>query len=130
MNINNILLYTDKHDTRSFIKFSTIYVSFGSQMIVDEMNILTTVFLRKDHQKIIYPNSILATKPIGNYQRSPHMVDAIDFCIHVSTPLDKVSTMKERITRYEAASIFPFFFSYSIDLHSSLVHLNSRDLEY
>ncbi|KAG6704711.1 hypothetical protein I3842_07G146100 [Carya illinoinensis] len=72
----------------------------GVQMIVDEMNILTTVFLRKDHQKIIYPNSILATKPIGNYQRSPHMVDAIDFCIHVSTPLDKVSTMKERITRY------------------------------
>ncbi|XP_035538545.1 mechanosensitive ion channel protein 6-like isoform X2 [Juglans regia] len=72
----------------------------GVQMIVDEMNILTTVFLRKDHQKIIYPNSILATKPIGNYQRSPHMVDTIDFCIHISTPLDKVSTMKERITRY------------------------------
>ncbi|XP_041018897.1 mechanosensitive ion channel protein 8-like isoform X1 [Juglans microcarpa x Juglans regia] len=72
----------------------------GIQMIVDEMNILTTVFLRKDHQKIVYPNSILATKPIGNYQRSPHMVDTIDFCIHISTPLEKVSTMKERITRY------------------------------
>ncbi|KAK4600106.1 hypothetical protein RGQ29_009964 [Quercus rubra] len=72
----------------------------GVQMVVDEMNILTTVFLRFDNQKIIYPNSILATKPISNYNRSPDMGDAIDFCINISTPLEKVTSMKERITRY------------------------------
>nr|GFC58383.1 mechanosensitive ion channel protein 6-like [Tanacetum cinerariifolium] len=44
------------------------------QMVVEEMNILTTVFL------------------------SPDMGDAIDFCIHVSTPVEKVALMKERIT--------------------------------
>ena len=69
-------------------------------MVVDEMNILTTVFLRYDNQKIIYPNSVLATKPIGNYQRSPDMGDAIDFCINISTPTEKITSMKERITGY------------------------------
>ncbi|KAA8537464.1 hypothetical protein F0562_027072 [Nyssa sinensis] len=70
------------------------------QMVVEEMNILTTVFLRYDNQKIMYPNSVLATKPISNYYRSPDMGDAIDFCIHISTPMERIATMKERITRY------------------------------
>ncbi|XP_009630158.1 mechanosensitive ion channel protein 6-like [Nicotiana tomentosiformis] len=72
----------------------------GVQMIVEEMNILTTVFLRYDNQKIIYPNSVLSMKPISNYYRSPHMGDAIDFCIHISTPMDKIAAMKEKITRF------------------------------
>ncbi|KAG9149037.1 hypothetical protein Leryth_010648 [Lithospermum erythrorhizon] len=72
----------------------------GVQMVVEEMNILTTVFLRFDNQKIIYPNSVLATKPISNYYRSPDMGDAIDFCIHISTPAEKIAKMKEKITSY------------------------------
>ncbi|KAH6782767.1 Mechanosensitive ion channel family protein [Perilla frutescens var. frutescens] len=72
----------------------------GVQMIVEEMNILTTVFLKFDNNKIYYPNSVLATKPINNYYRSPDMGDAIDFAIHISTPGEKIATMKERITRY------------------------------
>ncbi|KAL9238121.1 hypothetical protein vseg_012591 [Gypsophila vaccaria] len=72
----------------------------GVQMVVEELNILTTVFLRYDNQKIIYPNSVLATKAISNYYRSPDMGDAIDFCVHISTPVEKLSLMKERITRY------------------------------
>ncbi|KAM3289470.1 hypothetical protein P3S67_017758 [Capsicum chacoense] len=70
------------------------------QMIVEEINILTTVFLRFDNQKIVYPNSVLSTKPISNYYRSPQMGDSVDFCIHISTPMEKISMMKERITRY------------------------------
>lgn len=69
-------------------------------MIVEEMNILTTIFLRYDNQKIIIPNSVLATKAIHNYYRSPDMGDAIDFFIHVSTPADKIALMKQRIHRY------------------------------
>jgi len=68
-------------------------------MVVEEMNILTTVFLRYDNQKIVYPNSVLATKPIGNYYRSPDMGDSVDFCVHISTPVEKIAVMKERITR-------------------------------
>ncbi|MQL91778.1 hypothetical protein Taro_024397 [Colocasia esculenta] len=72
----------------------------GVQMVVEEMNILTTVFLRYDNQKITYPNHELATKTIGNYYRSPDMGESIDFCIHVATPVEKVAVMKQRIRGY------------------------------
>lgn len=72
----------------------------GVQMVVEEMNILTTVFLRYDNEKIWYPNTVLATKPISNFYRSPDMGDGIDFTIHISTPVEKVAIMKERIKRY------------------------------
>lgn len=68
-------------------------------MVVEEINILTTVFLRYDNQKIVYLNSVLATKPISNYYRSPDMGDGVDFSIHISTPAEKVAIMKERIVR-------------------------------
>ncbi|KAF8019669.1 hypothetical protein BT93_G0379 [Corymbia citriodora subsp. variegata] len=72
----------------------------GVQMVVEEINILSTVFLRYDNQKIVYPNSVLATKPISNYYRSPDMGDAVDFSIHISTPAEIVAIMKERIVSY------------------------------
>ncbi|XP_054778488.1 mechanosensitive ion channel protein 6-like [Prosopis cineraria] len=72
----------------------------GVQVVVEELNILTTIFLRYDNQKIIIPNSVLATKAIHNYYRSPDMGDAIDFCIHVSTPAEKIALMKQRINSF------------------------------
>ncbi|KAI7998263.1 Mechanosensitive ion channel protein 4 [Camellia lanceoleosa] len=72
----------------------------GVQMVVEEMNILTTVFLRLDNQKIIYPNSILSTKPISNYYRSPDMGDSIDFCVHIATPIEKIAIIRQRIICY------------------------------
>ncbi|XP_026661066.2 mechanosensitive ion channel protein 6-like [Phoenix dactylifera] len=72
----------------------------GVQMIVEEMNILTTIFLRYDNQKIIYPNTVLATKFIGNFYRSPDMGESIDFCVHVATPVEKLAKMRERIIGY------------------------------
>ncbi|KAI4367377.1 hypothetical protein MLD38_023120 [Melastoma candidum] len=72
----------------------------GVQMIVEEMDILTTVFLRYDNQKIMYPNSTLSTKSIGNFYRSPDMGDSVEFWIHISTPPEKISAMKQRIISY------------------------------
>lgn len=71
-------------------------------MVVEEMNILTTVFLRFDNQKVVYPNSLLWTKSIGNYYRSPDMGDGIEFSIHITTPAEKIILIKQRITRYIA----------------------------
>ena len=68
---------------------------------------MSTVFLRYDNLKIYYPNSILATKPISNYYRSPDMGDSIDFAIQVATPLEKIAKMKERIIKL---SIFFLFY--------------------
>ncbi|KAK2995975.1 hypothetical protein RJ640_001875, partial [Escallonia rubra] len=72
----------------------------GTQMIVEEMNILTTVFLKFDNEKINYPNSVLATKPICNFYRSPEMGDSLEFSIDFMTPVEKIGTLKETIKKY------------------------------
>lgn len=78
------------------------------------MNILTTVFLRFDNLKLVFPNSVLSATPIGNFYRSPDMGDAIDFLIHVATPVEKIALMKQRIVRYTwmetTISILKLFF--------------------
>ncbi|XP_057963877.1 mechanosensitive ion channel protein 10-like isoform X1 [Malania oleifera] len=72
----------------------------GVQMVVEEMNILTTVFLRYDMEKIYYPNSLLLTKPISNFYRSPDMGDGIDFTIDVSTSFETIVALKKAIQIY------------------------------
>ncbi|XP_022881322.1 mechanosensitive ion channel protein 10-like [Olea europaea var. sylvestris] len=72
----------------------------GVQLIVEEMNILTTVFLRYDNEKIYYPNAILITKPISNFYRSPEMCDTIDFTIDVSTSMETIIALKKAIQMY------------------------------
>lgn len=70
------------------------------QMIVEEINILTTVFLRgSDNQRIYYPNSRLLGQPIHNFYRSPDMWDIIEFYIHVATPSEKIPLLKQRLSR-------------------------------
>ncbi|XP_059436775.1 mechanosensitive ion channel protein 6-like [Corylus avellana] len=72
----------------------------GIQMVVEEMKILTTSFLRYDNTKSIYPNTVLATKCINNFFRSPDMGDAVEFCVHISTPADKIALIIQRIISY------------------------------
>ncbi|XP_019055328.1 PREDICTED: mechanosensitive ion channel protein 10 isoform X2 [Nelumbo nucifera] len=72
----------------------------GVQMIVEEMNILTTVFLRYDNEKIYYPNSVLATKPISNFYRSPEMSDSVEFSVDFSTSVESLGALKTRIKAY------------------------------
>jgi len=69
------------------------------QLLVEEMNILTTVFLKLNNEKVYYPNSVLATKPISNYYRSPNMVESIEFSVDFTTPAEKIGALKEKITR-------------------------------
>ncbi|KAF7817354.1 mechanosensitive ion channel protein 10 [Senna tora] len=72
----------------------------GVQLLVEEMNILTTVFLKLDNEKVYYPNSVLATKPISNYYRSPDMGDTVEFSIDFMTPVERIGSLKEKIMRY------------------------------
>ncbi|QCD81847.1 mechanosensitive ion channel protein 10-like [Vigna unguiculata] len=72
----------------------------GVHMIVEEMNILTTVFLRYDNEKIYYPNAVLLSKPISNFYRSPEMGDAVDFTIDVSTSMETILALKKSIQMY------------------------------
>ncbi|XWS70074.1 hypothetical protein CRYUN_Cryun03dG0017800 [Craigia yunnanensis] len=72
----------------------------GVQMVVEEMNILTTVFLRYDNEKIFYPNSVLAIKPISNFYRSPEMSDSVEFTVDVSTSVEQIGALKAKIKEY------------------------------
>ncbi|XP_058189007.1 mechanosensitive ion channel protein 10-like [Rhododendron vialii] len=72
----------------------------GVQVVVEEMNILTTVFLRYDNEKIYYPNSVLITKPISNFYRSPEMGDGIDFTIDFNTSMESINALKKAIQIY------------------------------
>ena len=75
-----------------------LHVNVGMlQMIVEEMNILTTVFLRYDNEKIYYPNAVLMSKPISNFYRSPEMWDALDFTIDAATPMELIIALKKSI---------------------------------
>ncbi|KAF8040629.1 hypothetical protein BT93_B2755 [Corymbia citriodora subsp. variegata] len=72
----------------------------GVQLMVEEMNILNTVFLRLDNKKIYYPNLVSATKPISNYNRSSDMGDKVEFSIDFMTPKERIGAMKEKIRKY------------------------------
>ncbi|KAL4269727.1 hypothetical protein GQ457_HM001140 [Hibiscus cannabinus] len=76
----------------------------GVQLLVEEMNILTTVFLKLDNEKVYYPNSVLATKPISNYYRSPDMSDTIEFSIDFMTPAKTIGMLKEEIKKHLEAN--------------------------
>ena len=69
-------------------------------MTVEEMNILTTIFLRYDNEKIFYRNSVLSTKSISNFYRSPEMSDSIEFAVDVSTSIKSTKALKARIKTY------------------------------
>ena len=64
------------------------------------MNILTTVFLGDANAKVWFPNSVLATKPISNFYRSPDMGDCFDFIVSASTTAEKIGLLKGRIEKY------------------------------
>lgn len=68
------------------------------------MNILTTVFLGDANAKVWFPNSVLATKPISNFYRSPDMGDSFEFIVSASTTAEKIGLLKSRIEKY----VFPF----------------------
>ncbi|XP_050220243.1 mechanosensitive ion channel protein 10-like [Mercurialis annua] len=72
----------------------------GMILLVEEMNILTTVFLKLDNEKVYYPNAVLATKPISNFYRSPDMGEAIEFSIDFATSMEKIGLLKEKIKQY------------------------------
>ncbi|KAG2311827.1 hypothetical protein Bca4012_026318 [Brassica carinata] len=72
----------------------------GVVLLVEEIDLLTTVFLKIDNEKMFYPNATLISKPISNFYRSPDMGDSILFSIAFSTPAAKIATLKETISEY------------------------------
>lgn len=101
--------------SQSLSHFS-LFVLANQQMIVEEMNILNTVFLRFDNEKIYYPNSVLATKPISNFYRSPDMSDSFEFSIDFRTHLENIGALKEKIKKW-VKWYFHFFLVFCVALN-------------
>ncbi|KAL1089424.1 hypothetical protein V6Z11_D07G020400 [Gossypium hirsutum] len=57
-----------------------------------------------DGVQVYYPNSVLATKPISNYYRSPDMGDTIEFSIDFMTPAKTIGRLKEEIKKHLEAN--------------------------
>ncbi|KAK8602438.1 hypothetical protein V6N12_052245 [Hibiscus sabdariffa] len=76
----------------------------GVQLMVEEINIFTTAFLKFNNEKVYYPNSVLFSKPISNYYRSPDMGETIEFCIDSRTPVETVGRLKEKIRNHLEAN--------------------------
>lgn len=67
------------------------------------MNLLSTLFMRYDGEKIWYPNPLLSTKYILNCYRTPDTGEMFNFSIQSSTPVEKIVVLKERIAKYIAS---------------------------
>ncbi|KAK3438770.1 hypothetical protein EUGRSUZ_C03567 [Eucalyptus grandis] len=72
----------------------------GDKLEVEEMNIMTTVFLTKDGEKKSYPNSVLASKPISNYSRSANMSESLEFAVDLSTSVESLEALTNKIREY------------------------------
>ncbi|KAI8912735.1 Mechanosensitive ion channel-domain-containing protein, partial [Gorgonomyces haynaldii] len=72
----------------------------GSNYIVSELNLLTTVLIRSDGQKVYAPNNQLATKFIHNIRRSAAMAEAIEFQVSVDTPDDKLHLLEKKLNAF------------------------------
>ncbi|GAB4828041.1 hypothetical protein Ancab_034954 [Ancistrocladus abbreviatus] len=77
------------------------YADFEKWMLeVKRMNILSTTFLKMDtNEDIVYPTSVLATKPIENLKGSPDPSDYLELSLDCSTTMSKIDELKSRIER-------------------------------
>ncbi|EOX97572.1 Mechanosensitive ion channel domain-containing protein isoform 1 [Theobroma cacao] len=72
----------------------------GVELVVNKINIFSTIFLRNDNQKVIYPNVVLWTKSVSNFRLSPPMKDKIEFDIFILTPEEQIIAMKQKILSF------------------------------
>ncbi|KAK3438768.1 hypothetical protein EUGRSUZ_C03565 [Eucalyptus grandis] len=72
----------------------------GVEMEVAVKNILTTVFLTNDGEEKIYSNSVLASKPISNFNRSPPLSEYVEFKVDFSASDESLGALKDKIKTY------------------------------
>ncbi|GKV13911.1 hypothetical protein SLEP1_g24870 [Rubroshorea leprosula] len=72
------------------------------KMVVERINLLTTVFRKNNKDKVLYSNSVLSTIPIRNfYSGNVHTRDSLEFTIKWPTVLDEeiIKSLRRRIKK-------------------------------
>ncbi|KAG0438035.1 Mechanosensitive ion channel protein 7 [Dictyocoela muelleri] len=69
-------------------------------LVVTELNVFSTVFIRWDGVVLVVPNQILREKSIINIRRSNTMTESHRIQIDVKTPPEKIEKMKIKLQSY------------------------------
>jgi small-conductance mechanosensitive channel len=89
---------------RVFIKLDTTDNKAGGDctdnLLVVEMNLMSTVFERWDGVKIYVPNSVLSTKPIYNIRRSGPTTDLLRMSFAHATRIDQLENLRLRLQSF------------------------------
>lgn len=89
---------------RVFIKLDTTDNKAGGDctdnLLVVEMNLMSTVFERWDGVRIYVPNTVLATKPIYNIRRSGPTTDLLRMTFAHATRVDQLEALRVRLLAF------------------------------
>ena len=89
---------------RVYIKLDTTDNKAGGDctdnLLVVEMNLMSTVFERWDGVRIYISNSVLATKPIYNIRRSGPTTDLLHLAFAHSTRIDQLESLRLRLQSF------------------------------
>ncbi|KAK9748081.1 hypothetical protein RND81_02G034300 [Saponaria officinalis] len=78
----------------------------NTSMVVEQMYILTTVFLNANNEKTYYPNYVLSTKVISNISRSSLLSSSVQFLIDIKTSVEKIVALKDIIkNNFESSNL-------------------------
>ena len=89
---------------RVFIKLDTTDNKAGGDctdnLLVVEMNLMSTVFERWDGVRIYVPNMVLSTKPIYNIRRSGPTTDLLKMAFAHTTRLDQLENLRLKLHQF------------------------------
>lgn len=80
-----------------------VFIDMGTHLenlVVSELNVFSTVFIRWDGVVVVVPNQILRERPIINIRRSGVMIETHKIQIDVNTPTEKIETLKKELKIY------------------------------
>lgn len=75
------------------------------QLVVEEIGLISTVFLKNNNEKVICLNSVLLTKSISNLNRTSDLRVALELLVSGTTSSETISALKRQIDEYVDSSI-------------------------
>ncbi|KAL8123291.1 hypothetical protein AgCh_011314 [Apium graveolens] len=85
-------------------------------LVVEEMGLISTVFLKDNNEKMNYLNSILLTKSISNLNRSFELKDTFELLVSSTTSSAAIAVLKLKIHRLLGSKPESWSTEHSLDL--------------
>lgn len=83
----------------SFFSYILIY-SVNVQLVVKEIGLINTVFLKDNNETVNCLNSVLVTKSISNLSRSSELVETLEIHVSSTTSSETISAVKLKLDEY------------------------------